>query len=319
MFYGLGVKRVGVIDIGSNSIKVLVAERGEAGIRMVAQKTIETRIGGAFDGGPIPEERWEAALVAIGELRQVARENRAEVVRVVGTSAVRDAGNQEALAASLKRETGLDLEILSGEEEAFFIGRGIATDPHWRGCGDFGVMDQGGGSLEVILFSSGRLHQALSLPLGAVRLFQRYQVGRSGPLRGDLLDTCSRDCDQVLKESGLDWELAASLPWAGTGGAFTMLRVVRAREQEIAFEQTEPWLSISSIGEMMHRLAGMTLEERVEVAGLPPNRADIMPISLVPVLGILRRVHADRIMHSFHNLRYGLAEEMLEGRDWVMR
>ncbi len=184
-------------------------------------------------------------------------------------------------------------------------------------------MDQGGGSLEVILFSGGQLHQAISLPLGAVRLLHRYQNGERGKKGGngesaevshlaeEVIESCARDCGRLLEESGIDWELAAGRPWAGTGGAFTMTRLVRAGVENIGFDQTDPWLGTEAIRETMRHLAGMTLEERIAVAGLPPNRADIMPISLVPVLEILRLARVDRIMHSFHNLRYGLAAEML--------
>jgi exopolyphosphatase/guanosine-5'-triphosphate,3'-diphosphate pyrophosphatase len=306
------MKRVGIIDIGSNSIKLLVAERGEEGVVARSQKTIETRIGGSFTGEAIPVKTWELALEAVCELQDLAAGQEVDGIRVVGTSALRDAANGSELSQHFHRLTGLDLQILSGEEEAFFIGRGIATDPHWQDCEDYAVMDQGGGSLEIILFVAGQLHQAVSLPLGAVRLFHRYQNAKAEPFGREVIDSCAEECARLLEDSGIDWTLAGLRPWAGAGGAFTMTRLVHGRSLKKEFDQTDPWLSTETIRETTTRLAGMSMEDRIGSAGLPPNRADIMPISLVPVLEALRLAQADRIMHSVHNLRYGLAADMLE-------
>lgn len=300
---------MGVIDIGSNSIKVLVARTGASGVEPVIQKTLEVRIGGKFDGEAIPESKMQSALEAVELLIREAKEAGAVRVRVIGTSALREASNASWLVDAVRQTTGEDLEIISGEEEARLIGRGIRTDPAWVGMDSFAVMDQGGGSLEVIVFRKGNVATAWSLSLGAVRMFSRFPSEADGVLDPGVQAECAASSRRELELAGVagfDW---SGLAWAGTGGAFTMTRLVQAQGKELTGQS--PWLERVGIQDVMQTLAAMPMARRLEIPGLPANRADILPISLIPVLEVMQIARADRIMHSFHNLRFGAAADMM--------
>jgi exopolyphosphatase/guanosine-5'-triphosphate,3'-diphosphate pyrophosphatase len=144
-----------VIDIGSNSIKLLVATPGPnvgLELRVLFQKTLETRISGGLgnDKSKLSESGIAAGVGAIKQLLDLAQPFAPTIYRIVATSAVRDAQNCADFAARVQTVTSTPIEILSGEDEALLIARGIQTDSALKGVKEFCIADLGGGSLECI-------------------------------------------------------------------------------------------------------------------------------------------------------------------------
>ena len=168
-----------VVDIGSNSIKLLVAAPGPPGgpeLRVLFQETLETRISGGLgqDNSSLGEAGLAAGVQAVARLLEMAGPYAPTHRRFVATSAVRDAQNRADFAARILAATGAPLEILSGDDEALLIARGIRTDPALGGAQEFCLLDLGGGSLECIRYAAGKIEQAVSLQLGAVRLTEKF-------------------------------------------------------------------------------------------------------------------------------------------------
>jgi exopolyphosphatase/guanosine-5'-triphosphate,3'-diphosphate pyrophosphatase len=165
---------VAVIDIGSNSIKSLVAKRGNP-IEVIHQGLHETRISsGISQTRPaLTEAAMQAGTESVARLYQDTRQWPCQATAIVATSAVRDAANRANFAERIRQATGHPLTILSGEHEAQLIGRGLSADPALHGFDAFSHLDLGGGSLECINYRDGELTQAISLQLGAVRLTEQ--------------------------------------------------------------------------------------------------------------------------------------------------
>jgi exopolyphosphatase/guanosine-5'-triphosphate,3'-diphosphate pyrophosphatase len=306
--------RVAVIDVGSNSIKLLVASRGPGG-RLVeeASRVLEVRIGGGLgsarprlDGGAVGR-----AVAAIASLTAEARGLGADRVIAVATSAVRDASNSGEFLDRAKAATGLAIRILTGPEEAGLIGLGLSTDPALGDLRDFHVYDLGGGSLECLSFRGRAAGRAVSLPLGCVRLTERFVAEPSLPFADSSARAISRHVRDTLLGSGFELPVPPGFAVVGTGGTLSTVRSIDAAGRGVPFDQASPLIGVAQLGELLAAVGAMDLAGRRKVPGLPPARADILPAALAILLALADVGAIQAFRHSLRNLRWGLAAESL--------
>lgn len=301
-----------VIDIGSNSIKLLIAEFNvRRWVRTLFQATDETRIGGYLGegGGGLTEEALRLGVMSVERLIEQANPYQPDTVAIVATSAVREANNCEIFCKLVEAATGQRIRILSGEEEARGIVDGIRCDPGLRDPEHFNLLDQGGGSLEIVQIVGRELNET-SLPLGAVRLFKQFQRGDLGPLHLEVRRQI-RDLVFELVPSNVGRRNGMAVPWFGTGGALTLTRALLARRDGISIEESSPDLPRDRLEAFFQEIAECSMEERMSRIGVPSPRADILPAGLCAILAVMERAGAERIRHSFFNLRFGVASQVV--------
>lgn len=305
---------IAVIDIGSNSIKVLVAARDTAGtVRSLKSKTLDARISaGISQAEPrLSEEGMARGLAAIQELLAAAAPFAPVKTALVATSAVRDAGNGAEFRARVKTATGHEIRILTGDEEANLIGRGLTCDPALADLKDFYVFDLGGGSLECLLFRDRKISQTASLQLGCVRLTEKFIKDASAPLDQTEVSALARHVRDELKRSGFRFPIIAPAA-VFAGGSMSTVRAIKGARHGLALEDTPAVIGTDTLGQLLDELAPMTVDERKAIPGLPAARADVFPTALVTIITVADYAHIERFHHSFHNLRWGLATEALE-------
>jgi exopolyphosphatase/guanosine-5'-triphosphate,3'-diphosphate pyrophosphatase len=306
--------RAAVIDVGSNSIKLLVADRRPDGLLVeTASRTLEARIGTGLgaENPRLGEEGIARGVAAVGNLVAEARGHNADTVVVVATSAVRDASNGEDFRSQVKTATGLDVRILTGIEEADLIGRGLTTDPALTGLRNFDVFDLGGGSLECLSFVDRRVERAISLKLGCVRLTERFVSSPSSPLSEADSRHVGAHVKAVLSKSGFQLPVPQGYAVVGTGGTLTTVRAIIAAGKGIALEKADPTIRTSTISEVLAWVGPLNLAARREIPGLPPGRADVFPAALVTLLALADLGGIEAFRHSLRNLRWGVASEIL--------
>ncbi len=304
---------VAVIDIGSNSIKVLVAARDKSGVvTALKSKTIDARISaGISQAKPLlREEGMTRGLAAIQELLADAVPFSPAKIVLVATSAVRDAGNGGDFRAQVKAATGHDIRILSGDEEANLIGRGLTCDPALADLKDFYVFDLGGGSLECLFFRDRQIQQAMSLQLGCVRLTERFIQDPAGPLQSHEAQALARHVRDELKRSAFRFPIIAPAA-VFAGGSMTTVRAIKGARHGLELEDTPPLIGTDTLSQLLDEVAPMNLEERKVIPGLPAARADVFPAALITIVTVADYAHIERFHHSLHNLRWGLAAEAL--------
>lgn len=305
---------VAVIDVGSNSIKLLVARAGTAPgcLDTRFSETIETRISAGIsrDLPSLSQAAMIAGTQTIHELHRLALHYQPAQIAIVATSAVRDAINGEDFLKAVFEATGLRIRILSGREEATYIGQGLACDPAIGGMRRFIQTDIGGGSLELIRFEEGAIQQAISLQLGAVRLTERFIDDSDAPLAPAAEAAIRAHVCAQVRDSGFDFS-PVELPLIATGGAFTVSRAVLAAEAGRDIRESSPHLTRNLLTTLRQKLASMPLHERLSVPHLPAARADILPTALVTIDALLESAGRDQLTHSFYNLRYGIAADLL--------
>lgn len=305
-----------VIDIGSNSIKILVADRGAGGEILPRHiRTVDARISAGISQTlpRLSEEGMSRGVAAVRELLADAARFSPARIQLVATSAVRDAVNGADFRAQVRDATGHDIRILSGQEEANLIGRGLTADRALRHLRNFYVFDLGGGSLECLAFRDRRIEQAISLPLGCVRLTEKFVDDPTRPLAADARRAVEMHTRDTLARSGFAFSLPADAVAVGTGGTVTTARLVLGAPQGLALEATPTAITLAQVQHLLDWLGGLPLAERQKIPGLPPARADVFPVALATLLAIAERAGFDRYENSLFNLRYGLAAELLQG------
>ncbi len=305
---------VAVIDIGSNSIKVLVAARDPRGnLKQLLSRTLDARIseGISAEKPKLSEDGMRRGLGAIRELLMEAEPYRPARTILVATSAVRDATNGADFRARVKSATRHDIRVLSGDEEANAIGRGLTCDPALADLRDFYLFDLGGGSLECLAFKDRKVRQALSLQLGCVRLTELFVPDTSAPFSAEARAAVKEHVRSVLAENKFRFGLAAGTGVAMGGTVSTVRGIIGAGTGKKA-EQTPAIISVALLEKLLDHVAVLPLDQRQRVPGLPPPRADVFPVALTTFLALADAAGLKDFRHSFHNLRWGLAAELLE-------
>jgi exopolyphosphatase / guanosine-5'-triphosphate,3'-diphosphate pyrophosphatase len=301
-------RRIAAIDIGSNSIRQIVADVSPNGtIRVVDEMKAAPRLGaGLTKNGELSERAMRDAIDALGRMSTLAAQLGARRIEAVATSAVRDAVNGQTFLELVRAETGLRVRALVGEEEARLTFRSALA--HFDlGQGRAVVMDIGGGSLELALSADGLLERLLSLPLGAIRLSEEYLVDVP-PRRG------VRRLRKAVREAlrgqlpVRDWRGAQVI---GSGGTFTNLAGMYLTRQGVQTARTTHGTRVPrmELEHILDILQDMSVEERAAVPGLNPARADIIVAGLAVAAEVLARVEARDVTVSAYGIREGLLLE----------
>jgi len=306
--------RVAVVDVGSNSIKLLVASRAPGGrLTEVGSRMLDVRIsrGIGSDRPRLGREAMEQGIAAIADLVSEARNLGADAIIAVATSAVREASNGPEFLDRARAAASVDVRVLTGLEEAGLIGRGLATDPALEGLRDFHVYDLGGGSLECLSFRGRAVEAVASLPLGCVRLTERFVAQPSAPFAEADARAIGRHVTEALLHSGFALPVPPGAAVVGTGGTLTTVRAMVAAGRSVPFDQASPLIGVPLLRELLAKLGRLDLARRREVPGLAPARADVFPAALATLLALADLGAIQAFHHSLRNLRWGLAAEHL--------
>ncbi len=306
-------RNVAVIDVGSNTIKLLVASRSADGSLAILQQVSDpTRIGSGIgsESPVLSRDSMLAGLATIAKLLDGATVHSPSEIRIVATGAVREAANGKEFANLILQSTGHSAIILSGGEEASGIAAGLITDPALASHHDFLACDLGGGSMELILVSARSARAKVSLPLGAVRLTERFIAEPQKLVSERETEAISEHVQTTLAASEFPFPEASHLLVA-TGGAFATARAVLADREGIPFEKRS-LLSRQDLTQLLQEISSLSLDGRLDrFPSLPPNRADVMPAALACIVATLDHAHASEVRNSLRNLRYGIAAELL--------
>lgn len=304
---------VAVVDVGSNTIKLLVANKCENNeIEVIHEKSIHARLGGGIGRkvSILSEDSMIDAERAILDLLAEASRFAPSEVSMVATGAVRSATNGRSFAMRIEETTRHQLNILSGEEEAEIIAHGLGTDPEVAKNEKFLACDLGGGSLELIYVEYGSIRKKASLPLGAIRLTERHVGDPSSELKEAEVRSIAKEASDRLRQSDFSSIKPCDLIVA-TGGAFVATRAILALRDGISFDQRK-FIDRSEIKFLGEAMTSLSLQDRVKrFPPLPANRADIMPAALHCIFCVLDHFQSSKILSSLRNLRYGQAAKIL--------
>ncbi|MBM3845463.1 MAG: Ppx/GppA family phosphatase [Verrucomicrobia bacterium] len=299
-----------LIDIGTNSVKLLVALVQGGQVDPIYEESEQTRLGrGFYETHVLQADAIQDTILALLRFREIAASLGARSVRTFATSAARDAVNQIDLLKAAQEKAGLRIEVISGEQEADWVYRGVRSDPLFLG-GRLLILDVGGGSTEFILGESEHQQFCRSFPLGSVRLME--QVPHSDPPLSSELSRC-RDHICNLLHSQVRPTLEAAFAQSttppslvGTGGASSIMGRMLLRLESFERERMEGTVvSRSDASELVARLWSLPLHERRKLVGLPKKRADVILTGSLIYECVMEVLGFDSMRISTRGLRFG--------------
>jgi exopolyphosphatase/guanosine-5'-triphosphate,3'-diphosphate pyrophosphatase len=303
---------VAVVDVGSNSTRLLVADVGEGRISEVERRSTVTRLGRGVDlSGQLSGEAIEAACEAIAKYMEICREKDAETVVAIATSAVRDASNGSAFVAELRERFALSARVLDGDEEArlTYWGATVEQPPQEPTL----VIDIGGGSTEMIVGSGEEIAFHASLQAGVVRHTERHFSG--DPPSASEMEELAADVRGLIAQALEGHEEARATAGIAVAGTPTSLASV-----ELGLEPYDPSrvhghvLALSTIQRQLSRFASATLPDRQAIPGLHADRAPTIIAGAVILIESMRAFGLKRIQASEHDILYGVALEIALNR-----
>lgn len=298
--------RYAAIDVGTNSVKLHVAELSDDGEwRTVADRSEITRLGeGIHETGRLGEEPLRRTVDAIAELAEEARRNGAETIVVVGTAGLRQALNSHELLDAVRERAGVEVEVVSGEEEAR-LSYLAAAEVVQMGEGKVAVFETGGGSSQFTFGENGRVNERFSLDLGAVPITERLGLDQAVSE-----ETVTAARAAIASQLGsLDGRPPLDV-LIGIGGAITNLAGVQLR-----LERYEPGrvrgleLEAAEVDRQIELYRTRDAEERRSIRGLQPKRAEVILAGACIVRTVLAKLGRDSLTVSDQGLRHGVLFE----------
>ncbi|HUB29050.1 MAG TPA: Ppx/GppA phosphatase family protein [Terracidiphilus sp.] len=307
------------IDVGSNSCRLKIAKVVSHRLKILHDDREVTRLGSSvFDSGLVSPDAMAATLRALKRFQRAIQSHGVDQMRVVATSAMRDARNAPAFQAWVKAETGWNMEIISGLEEGRLIHRGLMNAESGL-AGRVLLVDLGGGSCEITLSEHKRIRETLSMPLGAVRLTEEFL--QADPPRSDDLKRLRRLIARELRRAHRRINTSSVPLVVATSGTAAALAEAAAsagrssRRSRRTGQSLEGLTSTRSVRKLAARLAKMTLPEREAVPGIGPRRAEIIVAGAQVFAELLESFNLHGFRYSPLGLRDGILAQMLAEQD----
>ena len=312
--------RRAVIDVGTNSVKLLVADVTGHDVLPVHEESRQTRLGkGFYETHRLQPEPIARTAEAVWEFAEIARDRNADSIRVIATSAARDAINPTDLTISIERACGLKTEIITGAREADWAFQGVATDPGLAKH-PLLLLDVGGGSTEFILGQGEHKHFRESFPLGTVRLMEK--VPHSDPPKPEELAGCRQwlkmflatevqpkvvprmNCEQKI------FSARTGLQLVGTGGTASILARMELQATDFNRERIEATrLSRERVSWHVQHLWSLALADREKIVGLPAKRADVILTGAAIYEAVIEQFGFAELRVSTRGLRFAAVME----------
>jgi exopolyphosphatase / guanosine-5'-triphosphate,3'-diphosphate pyrophosphatase len=300
------MSRYAVIDVGTNSVKFHIGEKGPDGAwRTIVDRAEVTRLGERLgETGEIGRDAMERTIAAIADMAAEARRNNVSAIAAVGTMGLRTARNSESFIAEVERRAGIRIEVISGEEEgrlaylAVKSGLGLADGP-------LVVFDTGGGSTQFTFGHGSIVDERFSLNVGAVRYTEEF--GLAGVVSDEqlraALDAIAKDLERLDTARSPD-------VLVGMGGGVTNIAAVKlglARYDADVVQGAR--LERAEVERQIELYRSRSVDERRRVVGLQPARADVILASACIVKTVMSKLGKDSLLVSDHGLRHGLLVE----------
>lgn len=303
--------RLGIVDMGSNAIRFLVAETTGSALAVLENHRLPVRLGReVFHTGQISDATMVDTVDAFRRFRASCDRHGVQRIRAIATSAMRDARNRDLLVDRIRDTCGIEIEVISGTQEAYLLKLGVDTKVDVR-KGRSLLVDLGGGSVEIVLIENGEVTNADSYRLGALRMLEALRDSESsGESFVELMQKHMRSLERRIVDR---FEQSRIDRYVAVGGNIESLADLVNARLGVRQKDGVEWCPLDEIRSEVLRLAELSVGERMERHGLKPDRADtIVPAGLVYTrLGELAGV--DRILVPRVGIKDGLVLEVVQG------
>jgi exopolyphosphatase/guanosine-5'-triphosphate,3'-diphosphate pyrophosphatase len=304
--------RIAIIDMGTNTFHLLLAEADAHGYHITYRDRLAVKIGkGGINRGVITAEGLNRALLAMQSFKNIIDEH-GGVARIYafGTSALRNASNKDEVKLKIRELTGIDIHIISGDEEARFIYEGVKAA---LGLGDdlSLIVDIGGGSVEFIIGNHETILWKESLEIGAQRLLEQFQ--KNDPISADEIKDLDEHFAKVLQPVFNALRKFPATILVGSSGSFDTLSDIFCARHEIAKapDEIETPLSLEGFYEIYDELIHKNRQERMKIPGMIEMRVDMIVVACCLIRYLLEQYAFLRIRVSTYSLKEGVLASLI--------
>ncbi|KRN93651.1 Ppx/GppA family phosphatase [Pediococcus stilesii] len=303
------MKNLVIVDLGSNSVRMAINTIAEDGsFREIKRIKEDSRISeGMGRERLLRPQAMNRTIDALHRFKVIYEEYSNIEVRGITTAAVRMARNQREFLKRVQKETGIKLDVLSGDDEAYYDYLGVINSLEVKDCL---ILDTGGASCELIDVHEGKARNLISIPIGAVSLSERFHLNNA--IRADNLFSAEIFVNQQLRD--IWWIMDAfNKPIVLLGGANrTLARMNRRRQKISRINNIHGYrLKTESVNRTFRALITRNLDARKKMAGLETSRADIIVGGMLPLVMLLQMIDADRVIFSESGVREGIISEYI--------
>jgi exopolyphosphatase/guanosine-5'-triphosphate,3'-diphosphate pyrophosphatase len=301
--------RVGVIDLGTNTFNILIVEKTKSNpFNKLLNTKLPVMLGKeGINNGNISQKAYDRAFKVLTEYKKLLDKYKCDKVTALGTSALRSANNADVFINRVKKELGIDIELISGEQEAEYIYNGIKqsiqfTDENYL------ILDIGGGSNEFIIANKDKMLWKHSFPLGGARLLEKFTP--EDIISQNTIDNINK---YLTEELQLLIDVLVKHPvtkLVGASGAFdTFADILSYIKTDTAVSQhiTDSVISIEEFDEIYNMVVKSSRKERILIKGLDEPRVDIIVIALIFTKLTLKLANINEILQSTYSLKEGVA------------
>ncbi|MHC1699059.1 MAG: HD domain-containing protein [Geobacteraceae bacterium] len=303
-------KRLAAIDIGSNSIRCIVVEVVNGGsFRILDDEKATVRLGESLgDGKGISPVAWERAMENLLRMKKIVDGYGVVYVEAVATSAVRRASNSEEFIRSVAERTGIRVVVIPGEEEARLVSLSVLHNFEMEGV-RYGMIDIGGGSLEIVTALGNKVEEYYSLELGAVTLTEKFL--HHDPILDVELQKLAKHVRNSLKDV-LEGEDAKARCLVASGGTITSIAAMTVAARGETYDSVHGYEILrSDIVHLLAMLARKSVKERKAIPGLNPDRADIIVAGVAVIEELMKFFGANILRVNERGIREGLILDSL--------
>ena len=300
------------IDVGSNTIRLLIG-RVEGGkiIRLRTGMVITRLAVGIGETGLLNPDNMEKSISVLKVFSDIISAYDISHIKAVGTSALREAKNAEEFRQRVLSETEINIEVISGEEEAELTARGVLFN--LQETDSFLIVDIGGGSTEWIFFRNSFPVEIGTIPTGVVKLFDNH-IKSDPPSKGDVL-SLKKESDTVLSrvKTQMGHLINSRTVFIGTGGTITTLASIDIGLESYDHEKIHSHnISLEKLNDISGRLISIPLNERKKMIGLEPERSDLIIPGILFTINIMKLFGFDNILVSDNGLLEGVLIKLSE-------
>ena len=302
-------KRIAALDLGTNTFHLLIAELVDGKLHKIIEEQRHAKLGeGGINKGIIADAAYQRGIKALKYFRSVIDKNPVSVIKASGTAALRTAKNGADFIAEVKKETGIEIEVIAGDKEAELIYRGI------RAATDLGssslIMDIGGGSVEFIFCNNERIFWKKSYPVGAAKLMSAFH--HSDPISSDDIEAVKGHLSAELAE--LAQRAAEFKPFqlVGSAGAFETFAALETQEfgkPQEALNSDSYSYSLNQLKAVLNKIINSAHNERAANNLIIPVRTDMIVVASVLTQYIMKTLNIQQVVMSRYSLKEGLLLE----------
>ncbi|MGC8796780.1 hypothetical protein [Thermodesulfovibrio sp.] len=295
------IKNIAVIDIGSNTLRMLIGNIKADKINKIYTDRVVTRLGkNLTENGVILEKAIKTSIIALKNFKKLFEKFNVSCVIAVGTSALREAKNSVYFCEKVKEFTGVHVHIISGKEEAYYTLRGVMDEELKKEDSVF-ILDIGGGSTEWIYCENSRFNTG-SLPIGALKIKERFL--NKDPYSEECIQEAKKFVKEQIRKALPETKIQKIIATGGTASSLAMIHFELSEYQPEKIHMSE--IEKTKLKQILEKLLSTSLQEREKIKGMPPDRADIICAGLIILKEFADYLRAEKIIVSENGLLEGI-------------